>query len=209
MFGRHPTKATLISTVVAMLDEMAFEDIRSEDVLERSGVSKGSLYHHFKDFSDLLSAALVFRFSQEVDFQIDFYSKTLASSHSEEELFQGIAAVNYATQKIESKHIRLERARVLALSETNPALAKDLAMEQDRLTDAIIDLITESINKGFLNPDIEPRSLAVFFQAYSLGKVIDDISGIQVDHEEYMKFLDALLRTSFGVPKPKSTQYDL
>ena len=41
----HPTKETLIATVVAMLDEKALEDIRSEDVLEVSGISKGSLYH--------------------------------------------------------------------------------------------------------------------------------------------------------------------
>lgn len=202
MPSRHPTKVTLISTVVAMLDEMAFEEIRSEDVLERSGISKGSLYHHFQDFSDLLSAALVFRFSQEVDFQIDFYSMTLANARNEEELFQGIAAVNDATQKIESKGIRLERARVLALSEANPTLAQALAFEQDRLTEAIVDLIAESINKGFVKSNIDPRAVAVFFQAYSLGKVVDDIAGVKVDHEEYMKLLNLVLRTSFGVTRP-------
>ncbi len=202
MPSRHPTKATLVSTVVSMMDEMAFEAIRSEDVLERSGVSKGSLYHHFEDFSDLLSAALVFRFSQEVEFQIDVYSKILASADSEEDLFQGIASVNHATQKIESKGIRLERARVLALSESNPTLAKELAKVQDRLTDAVTDLITESINRGFVRPDVDPRSLAIFFQAYSLGKVVDDIAGIKVDHEEYMKLLNLVLRTSFGVTRP-------
>jgi AcrR family transcriptional regulator len=201
MSGKHPTKVTLVATVVSMLDEMAFEDIHSEDVLERSGVSKGSLYHHFEAFSDLLSAALVFRFSQEVDIKIDFYSKILASAHSEEELFQGIASVTDATQKIETKGTRLERARVLALSESNPTLAKELAEVQDRLTDAVTELISESINRGFVRPDVDPRSLATFFQAYSLGKVIDDIAGNNVEHDEYMKLLDLVLRSSFAVTR--------
>jgi len=202
MSRSHPTKLTLISTVVDLLDEKVPEDIRSEDVLERSGISKGSLYHHFKDFSDLINAALVLRFAREVDFNIEIISKTLIHARTEEELFQGIAQVSNATQKTESKGIRFERARVLALSEGNPKMAKELAQEQDRLTEAVIDLIQESINKGFIKADINPRAAAVFVQAYSLGKVVDDIAGVRVDHDEYMKLIDYVLRSSFGASQP-------
>ena len=43
MYGTHPTKSKLIQTVATMLDEMDVADLQVEQVLERSGISKGSL----------------------------------------------------------------------------------------------------------------------------------------------------------------------
>ena len=194
----HPTKATLIATVVAMLDEKALEEIRSEDVLEASGISKGSLYHHFEDFADLINAALVFRFSRGVDSNIKLISKTLAKARTEEELFQALSLVNKATQDPEVRSTRFERARVLAISESNPKMALELAQEQDRLTDAVTDLVQESINKGFINASLDPASVAVFIQAYTLGKVVDDIAGDKIEIEKYLRFLDNLMRKCFA-----------
>jgi AcrR family transcriptional regulator len=194
----HPTKAALIATVVSLLDERSLEDIRSDEVLELSGVSKGSLYHHFNDFSDLLNTALVVRFSQEVDYNIDAISRTLVHARTQEELFQGLAQVTRATQKPESKATRFERARVLALSEGSAQLAKQLGEEQDRLTDAVTDLVRECIHKGFIKPDLDPKAVAVFIQAYSLGKVVDDIAQNQVDFEIWVKLIDQVLWSSFA-----------
>ncbi len=198
MARNHPTKDSLIATVVTMLDEKALEDIRSEDVLEVSGISKGSLYHHFEDFSDLINAALVFRFSLGVDVNIRLISTTLAKASTEEELFYGLSLVNRATQEPQVRNIRFERARVLALSETNAKMAKELAAEQDRLTDAVTDLVQEAINKGFVDPNIDPASVAVFLQAYTIGKVVDDIADDKIEIEKYLKFLDHILRKSLG-----------
>jgi AcrR family transcriptional regulator len=194
----HPTKATLIATIVKLLDERPLDEIRSDEVLEISGVSKGSLYHHFNDFSDLINTALVTRFAQEVDLNIERIALSLARATTREQLFQGLAQVTIATQKPESRTIRFERARVLALSERNPQLSRELGAEQDRLTDAVTDLVRESINKGFIRSDLNPRAIAVFIQAYSLGTVVDDVAGEHVNPEDYYKLIDTVLRTSLA-----------
>lgn len=198
MNSLHPTKATLITTTMNLIEERPLEEIRSDEVLERSGVSKGSLYHHFSDFSELLNTALVARFAQEVDLNIEIISKTLIHARSKEELFQGLAQVTVATQKAESRSIRFERARIIALSEGNHILQVQLAAEQDRLTDAVTDLVRESINKGFIREDLNPRAIAVFIQAYSLGKVVDDVAKNPVNLEDYYKVIDIVLRSSFA-----------
>ena len=194
----HPTKATLIATTIQLIEDRRLGDIRSEEVLELSGVSKGSLYHHFNDFSELLNTALVARFAQEVDLNIEIISKTLIHARSKEEVFQGLAQVTVATQKAESRSIRFERARIIALSEDNPLLQTQLAVEQDRLTDAVTDLVRESINKGFIRDDLNPRAIAVFIQAYSLGKVVDDVAKNPVNLDDYYKLVDIFLRSSFA-----------
>lgn len=198
MNSLHPTKATLIATTVILLEERSPEEIRSDDVLEKSGISKGSLYHHFNDFADLINTALVSRFAREVDFNIEIISGALSKATSREQLFQGLMQVTIGTQKPESRSIRFERARVLALSENNPLLHKQLSAEQDRLTEAVTDLVQESINKGFIREDLNPRAVAVFIQAYSLGKVVDDVTNTPVDPNEYYKLIDRMLRATFG-----------
>ena len=43
----HPTKTALIECAADLLDKYRFDEITVEMVLDRSSISKGSLYHHF------------------------------------------------------------------------------------------------------------------------------------------------------------------
>ena len=54
MASSHPTKEALIDAVLELLQSEHLVEVTSEEVLEKSGISKGSLYYHFEDFSDLL-----------------------------------------------------------------------------------------------------------------------------------------------------------
>ena len=40
-----------------MLTETSYSEIKSENVLTRSGISRGPLYHHFENFDDLIETA--------------------------------------------------------------------------------------------------------------------------------------------------------
>ena len=53
----HPTKQILLETTVALLDELPSDEVTSDTVLRRSGISKGSLYHHFPDYGHLIDDA--------------------------------------------------------------------------------------------------------------------------------------------------------
>ena len=57
----HPTKALLIATTVTLLDTKLPNEIAVDEILEASGISKGSLYHHFEDLGELLEIAQVER----------------------------------------------------------------------------------------------------------------------------------------------------
>jgi AcrR family transcriptional regulator len=194
MPGEHPTRTALIATTVSLMDTRPLDEIRSEDVLEISGISKGSLYHHFNDFSELLNAALVLRFSMWVDRSIELLTHILESSTTKDEIFEGLERVTDITQGPEGLPRRYERARVLALAENNPMLARELGDEQARLTNALADLTREAIRRGFYRADLDPVSVALFIQAYSFGKVIDDISSEKVDFLNWKPFISGMLR---------------
>ncbi len=53
----HPTKRLLVETVAGMLEAKKPSEILADGVLESSGVSKGSMYHHFEDLQELVETA--------------------------------------------------------------------------------------------------------------------------------------------------------
>jgi hypothetical protein len=67
-----------------------------------------------------------------------------------------------------------------------------LAAEQERLTNSITDLIRDSQNKGWINGSLDARSIAVFIQAYSLGRAVDDIAITQVDPASWTNLIQAV-----------------
>ena len=55
----HPTAQKLVNTVIEMLRTTSYNNIKSESVLLKSGISRGPMYHHFANFEDLIETAQI------------------------------------------------------------------------------------------------------------------------------------------------------
>lgn len=198
MYALHPTKSKLIDTVVSMLDEMDVAELQVEQVLERSGVSKGSMYHHFTDFAHLIEAAHVRRFSRMIDASIASLADVMSSARNKSEMLRGLQQVTRNTQRPELAPLRFERARALALAEHHPRMRDAMASEQQRLTTAISDIVREAQSKGWVRSEFDPQVLAVFIQAYTLGKIVDDIVEDHMDPERWASFVDLVVERVFA-----------
>lgn len=191
--SHHPTRERLVVTLVSMLDENPPEKWHVDDVLLRSGVSKGSMYYHFEDFSDLIDAAFVYRFSQHVDANIEWISALLATADSRDSFFDGLHQLTVVTQGEDRAAIRMERARVLGMAAHNERLRGSLAHEQGRLTGALTDLVREAQTKGWLSVDVDPHALAVFIQAYTLGQIVNDVTEDEMSRDAWVTLIDRIV----------------
>ena len=189
----HPTRDRLIETMVELLNGSDPEHITADQVLSASGVSKGSLYHHFEDFEDLLEAALIARFSVNVDATIDTLAQILATVNSREDLLAALRQLNDFNQAQSRANYRLERARAAGLTYSSPRFHTALGEEQQRLTDAFTDLFIEAQNKGWMSTDVDARAAAVFVQAYTVGRVVDDIAPEKVDPDAWISLIMAVI----------------
>lgn len=194
----HPTKGKLLETVNRLIDSEGFEAVGVERVLDESGISRGSLYHHFEDFPDLVEQALVERFSYAVDRGIEVLSGVVFGSKSADDLRAGLRDATRMTQSDLQRPFRFERARLLGLAEGNDRLMAKLNAEQDRLTGALADLFREVQEKGWMNSDFDPGAGAIFIQAYTLGLIVDDAGSEQVDPESWVSLIDMVLDRAFG-----------
>ena len=192
----HPTKTRLIETTAEILETKFPEDIAVDEILEKSGISKGSLYHHFEDLGELLEAAQVQRYAAWVDRSIGLIVPVLSNAKNRDDIIEGLRVLTQYTQSEEYRVVRFSRARTLANSETSPRFQKALGIEQDRLTAALEDLVAEAKNKGVFREHLNARVIAVFIQSYTLGKIVDDIVPSPVAQQDWDDFiLDMLINT--------------
>ena len=193
----HPTKQTLIDTVVTLMDTQPAMEINSDQVLEISGISKGSLYHHFEDFPELVEHAMVARFARFVDNSVVMLNGVITSAKTRADLVEGLKKVTRATQAQELTRHRSERVTAIAKAIRIPRMKALLGEEQERLTDALADLFRESVERGWGDPTLNPRVVGVMVQAYTIGKIVDDITPTRMDAENWNQAIDSVLDKVF------------
>ena len=191
----HPTREKLLLTTVALLDSEHPDQIGQELVLSESGVSKGSMYHHFKDFSEVVEAALVYRFHRVVDENIETLGALVEESTTRDDFVNRLVEITRAVQDPERAPFRFERARALGKAGYSERFRATLGAEQQRLTDALTAIVERAQSRGLVQPDIDPRAVAVFIQAYTLGKAVDDITVNHMDEDAWVDLITRIIRS--------------
>ena len=189
----HPTKMHLLDTAVGLIDEFGAQGFTVEQLLEKSTISKGSLYHHFEDFSDVIVQAQMVRFSQYVAEDIELLTTVMVNTTSREDLIARLELVTRTSHDPERAPRRFDRAAIIASVQYSEKGRAQLAIAQQQLTDAISDLVRELQERQFVDAAIDPKSLSTFIQAYSLGLILNDVTAEPVDHEVWLAFIGRMV----------------
>ena len=193
MESLHPTKRALVATVLEFLKSTKPADITSESVLAKSGISKGSLYHHFEDFDDLIETAEVYRYAAYVDQSIHLLTEVFQTASNRDQMVAELKTVTRFTQSPQLMPQRMDRATSISLANSNPRMMKKMNAEQDRLNEAIIDIFREARERGWISKEIDIHAGAIFIQAYTLGIIINDVSGKKIEPEAWNELIDMFL----------------
>ena len=188
----HPTKLLLLETAIALIDEFGPQGFTVETLLEKSSISKGSLYHHFHDFSDVIEQAQVARFSRTVTADTANMLDVLRGATSKDDLLSRLDGIMRFASGPARAQFRSDRATIVGLSRHSKKFAEALATEQQIVTDALADVAREMQERGWIRTDVDPRALATFVQAYSLGFVLNDITQDPIDFEAWIALLVAV-----------------
>ena len=191
----HPTKSHLIATTVSLIDEFGPQGFTVDQLLDNSKISKGSLYHHFEDFNDVIIAAQVERFAQYVEEDIAGVTQVLLAATSREDLLKRLDTVSLIAHSPERAKRRGDRMEILTSARHSEKMKLALGPVQARLTASFADLIREMQSRQWVTKEISPEAVAVFIQAYSLGLVVNDASSDHIDMAKWHQLISHMLRT--------------
>ena len=185
-----PTVDALIEATIRILDESDEPSVRVDEILDVTGVSRGSLYHHFGDRDGLVDAARAVQFSRFIDGDIEAVRAAFEGAEDATEFARRLRAITADTQRPERIDRRLRRLEIIAATRTRPRLAEALAETQDRLTNAFVEIVEQAQARGWVHAGLDPRAVAVFIQAYSLGRAVSDIDANPVSGQMWESLIN-------------------
>ena len=192
----HPTARTLIDTTLVLLETHAVNEVTLEQVLEKSSISVGSLYHHFKDFSELMDFALVEKYTQFTKVNVEGMAHVLEISKNAKDYHDKILKLLEFTHSASNSDLRKMRAYILSQATIRPDLGVLIREVQSDLTHKLGEIIGQAQKRGWIQPVIKPVILATFIQAYGIGRIVDDLANPHMDNDEWIAFLQHVIGTS-------------
>lgn len=191
--ARPATRDRVLAVAIAQLEAGGEALVRIDDIRDRSGVSIGSIYHHFGDRDGVIAAAQLRRFSQYAEAEVAALSEIVRRSRSLSEFRKSIRQLTRRSQSEFSTGVRWARLGVLGSLIGREALREEVRAIQTTLTDGFQAHVAQGQARGFFRPDLDPRAVAVFIEAYSLGAVLNDLDLHGVNERAWEKVIWVVL----------------
>jgi len=189
----HATHRALIDCGVELANEFGMYGFSVEQLLTRSGIAKGSLYHHFEDFNDLVECVQVRIFTGYVELDILAIQRALDAATDRDKLVNLISLITRTALQPQRSIIRIQRARIISATQGRERFAARIGREQKLLNDQMTRVITVGQERGWVNPDLDAQALALFIQGYAFGLILNDMAEERVNPEKLVAVIDSVL----------------
>ncbi len=192
-----PTRQRILMSAVEIIDEAGEAALRLMDVARRAGITLSLITHYFGTRDDLVAEAHTVRFKGLTAADAERLAHVVGTASTKEEFRAALDALTAEVLDRRRAAVRLARISTIGAAYGRPDLLTELGATMSELNDALTQVISTMQEAGFLREDIEPRSVATFVSAYSLGAVVADLDTHAPDREEIARvighFADAIM----------------
>ena len=185
----------MLEAAVESLLENGERGFRIEHIIEKTGISRSSLYLHFTDRDGLVEAASMEIFFREVVGNVERTVQAMNTVHTKE---QARAIVRPLIEVIaaQPESTRWNRVMVLAASRFRNNLYERLESTQTEVNDKFTVALERWKDLGLLRDGVDAREAAIFMQVNTFGRVIRDLDRNVNDSEAWK---DVMVRTHLAL----------
>lgn len=159
--------------------------VRIQDISAESGVSIGSIYHHFGDREGLIRATYVHNFSAATSQYLQRANLWWQNIHHPSEIPAQRAEMDAFLTAHFNRQSPLELAAILGSSVGRPLLRESLAEVQHKLTDELTEIMQMLYDRNLLRHGLKPRAVAVMILGMVFGRVIAMLDTDPVDQKSW------------------------
>jgi AcrR family transcriptional regulator len=169
------TISRIVEFAAKELDEVGAVQFNLDRVIEKSGVSRGSVYHHFGDRDGLIVAVEVSEIVQILTSGNERMRRLFSESSSGEEIIKGMEAAIRAGTQGKGRNYRRRRIASLATAQHSPAIAEALADLQLKETDYWAATLNIGAERGLIRPFEPLLGTADVIQSLLVGRILVDL----------------------------------
>ena len=131
------TVSAVITATVRAIEEGGESNVRIDEILVETGISKGSLYHHFGGREGLIAAARVVQFSRFIESDAQQIHEALTAATTLDEYVAAASHLLEVGEGVERQKIRLARLNTISSSYGRSDLWNALSVQQHAHTEVI------------------------------------------------------------------------
>jgi AcrR family transcriptional regulator len=192
------TREAAIDCVIELLDEQGEQGLRIAEVTERSGISVGSIYHHFGDRDGLIKAARAKQFCASPSTYGILVAELVSTSRTAREFADGLRKLNLEAFSRDRDHERLQRAEYIGSAVSRPDLLAELRDHQTQMITIATEISQTLIDRGWLRDGVTAHAFATFNLAMEFGSVVLALDARRVADDEWsdtvQRAIESLLR---------------
>ena len=180
------TRSRIINAAIEMMETGGESSMRLGAIAEGLGIKEPSIYHHFKNRTELVNAAYVEWYWQclKTDISVD---AMMVLVDSKEDYVRAIRKSMEWSYQPERHHARSIRLSVLGAAQRNPELAVAINDINKKFLATIADAVAVAQQKGWLRTDLDPMATAYWLHGQIIGRVVAEMDPGQVDFAEWDK----------------------
>lgn len=182
----------ILEVAESEMSQFGLADFNLDRVIEKAGVARSSVYHHFGGRNGLIAALETSSTMRSLERGMAQFDSMLNDLTSGEEAFAFIELGIRLFGSQENRQLRQRRITSLAACQSASAIREVLAKDQRWGTEVFARVLEKSKDRGLCDP-VEPfMGLAYVIQSMLVGRILVDISD---DPELDRQWEDAAIAT--------------
>ena len=194
---KKPDLDAIIEVAIELVLRHGDSGFRIEELIERTGISKSSLYLHFGDRDGLVGLALSTAFLRDIRNNVDDAAVLLADVKNRKQMEEAIPQLVELALNTPD-FARWQRVMVLASARNRPEMMKRVSEGQTMVNTAIEELVRGLQNSGVVRIDLDAREIGVLIQTAIIGRIFRDID-TEITAEDLDKWRAILVSVYEGI----------
>ena len=189
----------LVRAAAAVIDEVGEEQLTLAQVVRRAELTTGAVYSNFANREELVIAVYVEEYSGRMWEGVVMLEQLLESD------LRGPAFAEALTHHIirpdddRFRSSRWLRIRAVAATQRFPHVNRAVSELQTQITERLVDVVEHAQARGDIDPDRDPRALALLLQQFGFALVLADLSGdLAPDSDQWVELVHAMVIPLFA-----------
>lgn len=159
--------------------------VRIQDISAITGVSIGSIYHHFGDRDGLIRATLVRQYADQIRTDVPRVKDFMLKVQSTADLTAQYDAMLAFAKEHFVQQSALARVAVLGHTVGRPVLLAELSEVQHELTESATEVMELLAERGILKPHLTPRAAAMIWLGLLFGRAVAELDTQPINEHEW------------------------